>query len=135
MTLVCYSPCILLNGDVISALFTAQDWTLNQLDSPGSLPQKGITTYALSANRQRPLAGTMHAAIFNTFRRFRQSVLYVVPPFVVGYMLMDWATKRCLLYLDQSIMYLADPYLEMSSSIPRRGVRSMLRLNKLHVLP
>jgi len=60
----------------------------------GALPQKGITTYALSANRQKPLAGAMHAAVFNTFRRFRQSVLYVVPPFVVGYMLMDWATKR-----------------------------------------
>lgn len=74
----------------------------------------------------------MHAAVFNTFRRFRQSVLYVVPPFVVGYMFMDWATKRCLLYVDQSIIYLTDPYLEMSSSIQRRDVRSMLRPNKLH---
>ncbi|KAF8417829.1 cytochrome b-c1 complex subunit 8 [Tirmania nivea] len=60
----------------------------------GSLPQKGVTTYALSPNRQKPLAGTAHAAVFNSFRRFRQSVLYVVPPFIAGYMLMDWATKR-----------------------------------------
>ncbi|KAF8441989.1 UcrQ family-domain-containing protein [Terfezia claveryi] len=69
---------------------------LTGLTSPstGSLPQKGITTYALSPNRQKPLAGTAHAAVFNSFRRFRQSVLYVVPPFIVGYMLMDWATKR-----------------------------------------
>ncbi|RPB25769.1 hypothetical protein L211DRAFT_782566 [Terfezia boudieri ATCC MYA-4762] len=62
--------------------------------SLGSLPQKGITSYSLSPNRQKPLAGTAHAAVFNSFRRFRQSVLYVVPPFIVGYMLMDWATKR-----------------------------------------
>jgi len=62
--------------------------------SLGSLPQKGITSYALAPNRQKPLAGTAHAAVFNSFRRFRQSVLYVIPPFIAGYMLMDWSTKR-----------------------------------------
>lgn len=57
-------------------------------------PQKGIVTYSLSANRQRPLAGTAHAAIFNTWRRFRHQVLYVVPPFVAAYAAMNWAVER-----------------------------------------
>jgi len=60
----------------------------------GSPPQKGITTYTLSANRQRPLAGTMHAAVFNSWRRFKGQVLYVAPPFVVAYLVMDWAVKE-----------------------------------------
>lgn len=61
---------------------------------PGSPTQKGVTTYSLAANRQRPLAGTLHAAIFNTWRRCRGQVLYVVPPFAVAYLAMDWAIKR-----------------------------------------
>lgn len=56
-------------------------------------PQR-VATYALSSNRQRPLAGAFHAAIFNTFRRFRHQVLYVVPPFVVAYAAMNWAVER-----------------------------------------
>ncbi|KAJ5789880.1 uncharacterized protein N7518_006891 [Penicillium psychrosexuale] len=42
-------------------------------------PQR-IATYSLSPNRQRPMAGAAHAAIFNVFRRFRHQVLYVAPP-------------------------------------------------------
>ncbi|MCJ1272396.1 hypothetical protein MMC21_000182 [Puttea exsequens] len=60
----------------------------------GSQPQKGITTYSVSANRQRPLAGTLNAAIFNTWRRFRNQALYVLPPFAVAYLAMDWAVKK-----------------------------------------
>ncbi|RDL40297.1 uncharacterized protein BP5553_00276 [Venustampulla echinocandica] len=60
----------------------------------GSPPQKGIITYGLSANRQRPLAGALHAAIFNTWRRFSAQVFYVVPPFVVAYAAMSWAVER-----------------------------------------
>ncbi|KAI9845150.1 MAG: hypothetical protein M1837_005035 [Sclerophora amabilis] len=60
----------------------------------GSPKQKGITSYALSANRQRPLAGALNAAIFNTWRRFKGQVLYVAPPFVAAYFIMQWATKR-----------------------------------------
>lgn len=59
-------------------------------------PQR-ITTYSLSPNRQRPLAGTMNAAIFNTFRRCRAQVLYVVPPFVAAYAVMNWAVERYVL--------------------------------------
>lgn len=56
-------------------------------------PQK-ITTYSLSANRQRPLAGTLRAAFFNTFRRSKNQALYVVPPFVIAYAAMNWAIER-----------------------------------------
>jgi hypothetical protein len=40
----------------------------------GTLPHKGIVTYSLAANRQRPLAGAAHAAVFNSWRRFRGQV-------------------------------------------------------------
>lgn len=68
----------------------------------GSLPQKGVTTYALSSNRQRPLAGTAHAAVFNSWRRFKGSVLYVIPPFVAYYFIMDWAEKRFVFFFPSS---------------------------------
>ncbi|KAK6602544.1 cytochrome b-c1 complex subunit 8 (UcrQ family protein) [Botrytis cinerea] len=61
----------------------------------GELPtQKGVASYALSANRQRPLAGALNAAIFNTWRRFRGQVLYVAPPFIIAYTAMEWAIER-----------------------------------------
>jgi len=56
--------------------------------------QKGITTYMLSPNRQRPMANAYYNAVFNTFRRSKNQFLYVVPPLVVAYLLMDWAEKR-----------------------------------------
>lgn len=55
-------------------------------------PQR-ITTYYLSPNRQRPLAGTFHAAFFNTFRRCRMQVLYVAPPFIAAYAAMNYAEE------------------------------------------
>lgn len=61
-------------------------------------PQR-IATYSLSPNRQRPLAGAFHAAIFNTFRRCKAQVLYVVPPFVAAYAAMNWATERYASFL------------------------------------
>ncbi|CAD6442432.1 ff6f2391-0c4a-49e0-8dd2-adf7f84c5cf0 [Sclerotinia trifoliorum] len=60
----------------------------------GSQPQKGVASYALSANRQRPFAGAFNAAIFNTWRRFRGQVLYVAPPFIIAYTAMEWAIER-----------------------------------------
>jgi ubiquinol-cytochrome c reductase subunit 8 len=65
-------------------------------DRIGSQTQKGIAQYTLSANRQRPLAGALHAAIFNVWRRTRAQILYVAPPFVAAYLLMEWATERCV---------------------------------------
>ncbi|KAM5460192.1 Cytochrome b-c1 complex subunit 8, mitochondrial [Microsporum ferrugineum] len=55
---------------------------------------KGITTYSLSQNRQRPTAGMLYNAFFNTYRRSKAQILYVLPPFIAAYALMDWATKK-----------------------------------------
>ncbi|EXJ73756.1 ubiquinol-cytochrome c reductase subunit 8 [Cladophialophora psammophila CBS 110553] len=56
--------------------------------------QRGVVTYLVSPNRQNPLARALHNAVFNTFRRTKNQVLYWVPPFVVAYLLMDWANRR-----------------------------------------
>ncbi|KEZ38738.1 hypothetical protein SAPIO_CDS10766 [Scedosporium apiospermum] len=60
----------------------------------GGQPQKGIITYGLSANRQNPLANTAHDAVFNIWRRFYSQVFFWAPPFVAGYLILDWANKR-----------------------------------------
>ncbi|KAK6427152.1 Cytochrome b-c1 complex subunit 8, mitochondrial [Oleoguttula sp. CCFEE 5521] len=60
----------------------------------GSLPQKGITSYALAPNRQNPMAGAMNAAVFNTFRRTRHQILYWGLPLLIGYETMQWAIER-----------------------------------------
>ncbi|KAE8450759.1 hypothetical protein EG329_005672 [Mollisiaceae sp. DMI_Dod_QoI] len=60
----------------------------------GSPTQKGIVHYGLSANRQRPLAGTAHAAIFNVWRRFSHQVLYFAPPLIIAYVTMEWAIEK-----------------------------------------
>lgn len=61
--------------------------------------QYGITTYILSANRQRPLAGAGHNAIFNTARRVRDQFLYVAPPFVIAYLLLAWSDEKYVIKL------------------------------------
>jgi len=48
----------------------------------------------MSANRQRPFAGAAHAAVFNTWRRFKGQAFYFIPPLVGVYFLIDWAEKR-----------------------------------------
>jgi len=60
----------------------------------GGSKQKGIISYGISSNRQNPIAGVFHDAVFNTWRRFSAQVLYIAPPFIGAYMIMDWATKR-----------------------------------------
>jgi hypothetical protein len=60
----------------------------------GGSKQRGIITYGLSANRQNPFAGAGHDAVFNTWRRFSKQVLYVAPPFVFFYYVMNWAVER-----------------------------------------
>lgn len=60
----------------------------------GSPPQKGIVHYGLSNNRLKPLAGATQAAIFNTFRRTRNQILFWSVPMLIGYELMQWATER-----------------------------------------
>ncbi|KAK3051541.1 Cytochrome b-c1 complex subunit 8, mitochondrial [Extremus antarcticus] len=60
----------------------------------GSAPQKGIIHYGLSHNRQNPLAGTVQAGIFNTFRRTRNQILFWSIPMLVAYETMEWAIER-----------------------------------------
>jgi hypothetical protein len=60
----------------------------------GTEKQRGIIYYGLSSNAQRPLAGTLNAAIFNSARRVGAQVLYFLPPLVVAYVAMDWAIER-----------------------------------------
>ncbi|KIX05521.1 uncharacterized protein Z518_06393 [Rhinocladiella mackenziei CBS 650.93] len=60
----------------------------------GTPKQKGIVTYSLSPNRQDPLAGAFKAAIFNTYRRSASQIGYWLPPFVIAYLIMQWATER-----------------------------------------
>ncbi|KAL9056800.1 MAG: hypothetical protein Q9206_002595, partial [Seirophora lacunosa] len=60
----------------------------------GSQTQKGIITYAISSNRQKPFAGATRTAVFNTFRRSKAQFLYVVPPFAGAYLLMNWAIEK-----------------------------------------
>ncbi|KAL2888898.1 Cytochrome b-c1 complex subunit 8 [Ceratocystis lukuohia] len=59
-----------------------------------NMKQKGIVTYGVAPNRQNPLAGAMHDAIFNVWRRFSSQVLYWAPPMIVGYYTMQWAIHR-----------------------------------------
>ncbi|KAK4539629.1 ubiquinol--cytochrome-c reductase subunit 8 [Oleoguttula mirabilis] len=58
------------------------------------MPQKGIVHYALAQNRQNPLAGTAKSAIFNTFRRTRNQILYWAVPMLIAYETMEWAIER-----------------------------------------
>lgn len=60
----------------------------------GGQPQKGIITFGLSPNRQNPLAGAAHDAVFNTWRRFYAQVFYWSIPAFLGYLIVDWANKR-----------------------------------------
>ncbi|KAF2183207.1 UcrQ-domain-containing protein [Zopfia rhizophila CBS 207.26] len=72
-------------------------WHIGSWGNPyegGGQPGKGTITYAMSANRQRPFAGFFSKGVFNTWRRFRKQVLYVAPPFIVGYAAMQWAIER-----------------------------------------
>jgi hypothetical protein len=66
----------------------------NYVLNAGSLPQKGIVYYGLAQNRQNPLAGTLNAAIFNTFRRTRGQILYWAVPMLIAYETMQWAIEK-----------------------------------------
>lgn len=53
----------------------------------------GLITYSLSPNQQRPLAGVFHRAIFNTGRRVSSQLVYSAP-FILAYLLVDWAEEK-----------------------------------------
>jgi ubiquinol-cytochrome c reductase subunit 8 len=51
-------------------------------------------TYALSPNRQRPMATFIAKGFWNVMRRSRNQVLYTIPPFIAAYGLMQWAIEK-----------------------------------------
>ncbi|TVY82054.1 Cytochrome b-c1 complex subunit [Lachnellula suecica] len=61
---------------------------------PRNPKQHGIITYTLSSNKQRPLAGAAHNAVFNTARRCWTQFWYVVPPLAAAWWAMRWAIDR-----------------------------------------
>ncbi len=60
----------------------------------GGQKGRGIIQYAMSANRQRPFVGFFTKGVWNTVRRAKNQILYVVPPFIVAYSVMHWAIER-----------------------------------------
>jgi len=55
---------------------------------------RGTTKYSLSPMEQKAFAGAITQGIPNTLWRIRRSVLTVVPPFILSYLLYDWAEKE-----------------------------------------
>ncbi|KAF2742799.1 UcrQ-domain-containing protein [Sporormia fimetaria CBS 119925] len=60
----------------------------------GGTPGKGVVTYSVSPNRLRPFAGAFTKGFFNTVRRTRNQIFYMVPPFILAYSAMQWAIER-----------------------------------------
>jgi len=55
---------------------------------------RGIVIYSLSPYEQKAFANAVSKGIPNLFRRFRGQVFRVLPPFIAGYLIYDWATKK-----------------------------------------
>ncbi|XP_045459365.1 cytochrome b-c1 complex subunit 8 [Melitaea cinxia] len=55
---------------------------------------RGLITYKLSPHEQRAYAGAISNGIFNTFRRFRESVFRVAPPFIIAYLIYEGAERE-----------------------------------------
>lgn len=68
--------------------------TSDPVSQTGGMKQKGIISYGIAPNRQYPLAGAAHDAVFNTWRRFSAQVLYWAPPMIAGYYILNWAIDR-----------------------------------------
>ncbi|KAK5643270.1 hypothetical protein RI129_007115 [Pyrocoelia pectoralis] len=55
---------------------------------------RGIIMYRLSPFEQRAFANAISKGVPNVFRRIREEIFYVLPPFVVGYLTYDVLTKK-----------------------------------------
>ncbi|OAK93835.1 UcrQ-domain-containing protein [Phaeosphaeriaceae sp. SRC1lsM3a] len=72
-------------------------WHIGSWGNPyegGGRPGKGVVTYAMSPNRQRPMATFIGKGFWNVVRRSRNQILYTVPPFLVAYATMQWAIEK-----------------------------------------
>lgn len=61
--------------------------------SLGSPKQKYVNIYTVSPYATRPLKGALHNSIFNTFRRFKNQVLYVAIPAAIVWTINSKATE------------------------------------------
>ncbi|GFQ89678.1 cytochrome b-c1 complex subunit 8 [Trichonephila clavata] len=55
---------------------------------------RGVIHYRLSPYEQNIFAGTFSKGLPNVARRIRSQILYVAPPFILGYLIYDWANKE-----------------------------------------
>jgi ubiquinol-cytochrome c reductase subunit 8 len=76
---------------------TKTTWHIGSWGNPyegGGRPGKGVVTYALSPNRQRPMATFIGKGFWNVVRRSRNQVLYFIPPLAIAYGTMQWAIEK-----------------------------------------
>ncbi|XP_015910180.1 cytochrome b-c1 complex subunit 8 [Parasteatoda tepidariorum] len=52
-----------------------------------------VVHFRISPYEQKIFAGFFSKGIPNLARRFRSQVFYVAPPFIMGYLIYDWANK------------------------------------------
>ncbi|XP_053599989.1 cytochrome b-c1 complex subunit 8 [Plodia interpunctella] len=55
---------------------------------------RGLISYKLSPHEQRAFANAVSHGIPNIFRRFRETVFRVVPPFVIGYLIYEGVERE-----------------------------------------
>ncbi|GIZ02880.1 cytochrome b-c1 complex subunit 8 [Caerostris extrusa] len=55
---------------------------------------RGVIHYRLSPYEQNIFAGYFSKGLPNLVRRIRSQILYVAPPFILGYLIYDWANKE-----------------------------------------
>ncbi|KAK3911995.1 Cytochrome b-c1 complex subunit 8 [Frankliniella fusca] len=55
---------------------------------------RNIVTFRLSPYELKPFAGAFSVGLPNTIRRIRGQFFRVTPPFVVAYLVYDWATAE-----------------------------------------
>ncbi|KAI8997440.1 UcrQ family protein [Pilobolus umbonatus] len=60
----------------------------------GGPTQRGVVTYILSPFEQKPLAGALHNAVFNTARRVTSQIPYVGVAFGLGYFIYTTAQSK-----------------------------------------
>ncbi|KAL0125078.1 hypothetical protein PUN28_004313 [Cardiocondyla obscurior] len=54
----------------------------------------GIVFFRLSPYEQKAFGGIFKEGIPNTIRRFQSNVFYVVPPFMLTYLVLSWAKEK-----------------------------------------
>ncbi|XP_041358478.1 cytochrome b-c1 complex subunit 8-like [Gigantopelta aegis] len=54
---------------------------------------RGIISHSLSPFEQRAFAGVISKGIPNMWRRVREQIFRVVPPFIGAYLIIDWGDK------------------------------------------